>query len=100
MAKYSKYEYYGTYILRGGESKDYIVEKERTFFRIIDNSNPKSKGQVCSTVQPYRKLEDILKYLDVDKKYTGKLKKKQRKEDICDMIKETCRSRGLLYESM
>lgn len=95
LAPFNAANYYGSYIMRG-DTKSSIVEKEKNFFRIIDNTQDSSRGKVCTSFN-IKKIEDILIYLDTDKKYAHI--KKRKKPIICPLLLELFREKKLLFES-
>jgi len=98
MKHFREVPYYGTYILRGGEDKEYVSQKEKEFFRVVDNSNPRSKGIVCGTVNT-NKIEKIVRYLDKDKKYEKFYKDKIKKPELCNVLIQLFKDNNLLFES-
>ena len=72
--QYKKSKYYGTYILRGGEKETNISKKRNNFFRIIDTSKERNKGQICKT-ETYENLIKIIKYLNPKKNIEKKIKR-------------------------
>lgn len=95
MAPFKAAEYYGTYIMRG-DSKTDIVEKEKSFFRIIDNTQDNSRGKQCTSFN-IEKIDEILTYLDTNKKYANI--KKHKKPVICPLLLDLFREKKLLFES-
>ena len=79
-----------------GDSKSTIVEKEKNFFRIIDNTQDSSRGKVCTSFN-IKKIEEILRYLDTKKKYVDI--KKRKKPVICPLLLDLFREKKLLFES-
>ena len=98
MKRFRASPYYGTYILRGGEDKKYVSQKEKDFFRIVDNSNPRSKGIVCDTDNT-KHIEKIVRYLDKDKKYEKVYKDKIKKPELCMTLIKLFRENNLMFES-
>jgi hypothetical protein len=99
MKNYRSSKYYGTYILRGGEMEKTFAEKELSFFRIVDNRNPRNKGLVCKTGK-LENLKPVLKFLDKEKLYTKMLKEKVKKVRLCEILKELFEERNLLFFSL
>lgn len=95
LAPFKSANFYGSYIMRG-DTKSTIVEKEKNFFRIIDNTQDSSRGKVCTSFN-INKIEDILAYLDINNKYSNL--KKRKKPIICPILLELFRERKLLFES-
>ena len=95
LAPFKAVDYYGSYIMRG-DSKSTIVEKEKNFFRIIDNTQDSSRGKVCTSFN-IKKIEEILRYLDTKKKYVDI--KKRKKPVICPLLLDLFREKKLLFES-
>ena len=99
MEKYKKSKYYGSFIYRGGEQEKIYEKRKREFFRIIDSTNPRNKGRVCSNNNS-DVLQNVLKYLDKEKKhkdiYTGKINKNK----ICEIIKDLFIKKDLLFISL
>ena len=99
MEKFRKVKYYGSYIYRGGEQEETYDRRKEEFFRVIDNSNPRNKGRVCVN-NSFNFLQDVLKYIDTEKKhedlYTGKI----RKKEICNLLLQIFREKGLLFISL
>lgn len=98
LQKYKQSKYYGTYILRGGENEEFIADKKKNFFRIIDNSNERNKGIMCLFNSTANNIK-ILKYLDTEKKYDDLTKGRPRKNEICAAILNLFREKDLLFES-
>ena len=99
MEKYKKAKYYATYICRGNEDEKNIAKKKRNFIRLVNNENPKSKGQVCRT-EKTENIIKILKYIDSDKKYKNLYDGKEKKDFICEKIKDLMEKKGLLFFSL
>lgn len=95
LAPFNAANYYGSYIMRG-DTKSSIIEKEKNFFRIIDNTQDISRGKVCTSFN-IKKIEEILIYLDTNKKYAHI--KKRKKPVICPLLLELFREKKLLFES-
>lgn len=95
LAPFKTAQYYGSYIMRG-DNKSSIIEKEKNFFRIIDNTQDNSRGKVCSSFN-IDKIEEILNYLDTENKYANINKKK--KPVICPLLLELFKAKNLLFES-
>ena len=102
MEKYKKSKYYGTYIYRGGEEEKYLSSKQETFFRIIDTSNEKNKGIICTKSVGVPKLKEIIKYLDKDKKFTNIYQgnEKYKKRKYCDIISDLMIKLDLMFVSV
>lgn len=98
MADYRKSKYYGTYILRGSENEKDLVKKERSFFRIVDNTNPRNKGLVCGSGK-VKNLKPILTYVDTEKRYTNIWDEKSKKNQVCEILRKLFQERGLLFTS-
>ena len=99
LEKFKKSKYYGSYIYRGGNIDDPLYKRKKEFFRIIDTSNPRNKGRVCIN----NKGEDIvkvLKFLDTDKKYKKYYTQTNKKEAICNIVKDLFSEKNLLFSSM
>jgi hypothetical protein len=99
MAPYRKAKYYATYICRGNEDEKNIAKKKRNFIRLVNNENPKSKGQVCRT-EKTENIIKILKHIDTNKKYKNLYDGKEKKDYICDKVKELMEEKGLLFFSL
>ena len=99
MAPYRKVKYYGTYILRGSEDEEFVEDKKKNFFRIVDNSNPRNKGIICRFLTPTSNIVKIIKYLDKDKKYENFYEGKARKNDLCDSLLALFKENNLLFTS-
>ena len=99
MAPYKKAKYYATYICRGNEDEKNIAKKKRNFIRLVNNENPKSKGQVCRT-EKTENIIKILKYIDTNKKYKNLYDGKEKKDYICEKIKDLMEEKGLLFFSL
>lgn len=95
MKNYKKSKYYGTYILRGGEKETNINKKRNNFFRIIDTSKERNKGQICKT-ETYENLVEIIKYLNPN----FDTRKKMKRDFLCQRIKEEFEKKNLLFFSM
>ena len=98
MEKYRKAKYYGTYILRGNENEKNLRKKELSFFRIVDNTNPLSKGLVCGT-EKVKNLKPILTYIDIEKRYPRLLDEKIKKVNMCEILRNLFHDRELLFTS-
>ena len=83
-------------IFRGG--KGTIAEKEKEFFRIIDNSNKANRGRNCRSYN-MAELISILKYLDTEGKYKKKMERKIKKPDLCPILEKLFEEKGLLFTS-
>ena len=95
LNKYKKSKYYGTYILRGGEKETNITKKRNNFFRIIDTSKDRNKGQICKT-ETYENLIKIIKYLNPQ----INTKEKMKRDMLCRKIKEEFTKKNLLFFSL
>ena len=51
----------------------YWIVRKREFFRIIDTSNIRNKGRVCSSLE-VNKVQQVLKSVDKEKKYVRRSK--------------------------
>ena len=99
MSNFRKSKYYGSYIMRGGETEKDIVMRERSFFRIVDNSNPRNKGLTC-TSGVVEKLVEVLRWLDKEGEYKYMLKEKIRKYKLCNALKQLFIKNNLLFMSL
>tara|TARA_R110000822_G_scaffold56167_7_gene142184 strand:+ start:10098 stop:13445 length:3348 start_codon:yes stop_codon:yes gene_type:complete len=99
LENYKKSKYYGSYIYRGGEQIDDIVKRKREFFRIIDTSNPRNKGIVCTSIG-IEKIQQILKIVDKKKEYKQYYSGKFGKGKICEIIKDIFKKNNLLFISL
>ena len=93
MKKFREATYYGSYILRGGDDKKFLSQKEKDFFRIIDNSNPRNKGIVCDTDSSGHIIK-IVNHLSDET-----LKRKIKKPELCLMLLKLFKEKNLLFES-
>jgi len=99
MEKFRKVKYYGSYIYRGGEQEETYDRRKEEFFRVIDNSNPRNKGRVCVN-NSFNFLQDVLKYIDTEKKHTELYTGKIRKKEICNLLLQIFKEKGLLFVSL
>jgi len=99
LEHFKKYPYYGSYIYRGGEQIEDVVKRKREFFRIIDTSNPRNKGRVC-TSSDIGYIQNVLKKIDTEKKYKKYYTGKINKNEICNYIKDIFKEKGLLFVSL
>ena len=99
LEQFKKYPYYGSYIYRGGEQFDDVVKRKREFFRIIDTSNPRNKGRVCSSLD-VKMVQSILKSIDDKKEYKKYYTGKIAKNEVCENIKSIFKKKGLLFVSL
>jgi hypothetical protein len=99
LSNYKKSKYYGSYIYRGGEQIDDIVKRKREFFRIIDTSNPRNKGIVCTSIG-IEKIQQILKSVDKKKEYKEYYSGKFGKGKVCEIIKDIFKKDNLLFISL
>ena len=98
MKRFREVPYYGTYILRGGEEEKFLAKKEKNFFRIVDNSNPRNKGIICLTDNT-KHIENIVRYLDKNKKYESIYNNKIKKPELCNTLIKLFRENNLMFES-
>jgi hypothetical protein len=99
MNDFRKSKYYGSYIMRGGETEKDIVKREQDFFRIVDNSNPRNKGLTCTSGVVDR-LKEVLKWLDKDGEYKHMLTNKVKKKALCPALKQLLIKKNLLFMSL
>ena len=99
LRKYKKSKYYGSYIYRGGEQEKNYTLRQREFFRIIDSTNPRNKGRVCANNNS-EVLQDVLKYLDKDKKHKDMYVGKVNKNKLCEILKSLFIKKDLLFVSL
>jgi len=99
LEHFKKYPFYGSYIYRGGEQIEDVIKRKREFFRIIDTSNPRNKGRVC-TSSDIGYIQNVLKKIDTEKKYKKYYTGKINKNDICNYIKDIFKEKGLLFVSL
>lgn len=99
MSNFRKSKYYGSYIMRGGETEKDIVKREQNFFRIVDNSNPRNKGLTCTSGVVANLLE-VFKWLDKEGEYKHLLKEKIRKHKLCAVLKQLFIKKDLLFMSL
>ena len=99
LEKYKKGKYYGSYIMRGGETEKDISNREMFFFRIVDNSNLRNKGLVCKNWS-VDNLKPIVKFLDTEKKYKDLFKEKVRKNKLCEILKKLFIEKNLMFVSL
>ena len=99
MKDFRKSKFYGTYISRGGENLKYLVDRQKNFFRIVDNENPRNKGLQCKngTVEF---LKEVLVFIDRKKQYQNLLKEKVNKSRMCDVLKRLFEENKLLFFSL
>ena len=100
LKKYREKDYYGTYILRGGEDEINIAKKRRNFFRIVNTEGSRNKGQICKT-DKIENLVKVIKYLE-DKKgeYKEYYEGKSKRELVCEKLKKIFKEKGLLFFSL
>ena len=96
IGHFDKSRYYAFVIYRGG--KGTIVEKEKEFFRIIDNSNKANRGRNCRSYD-MADLISILRYLDTEGKYKKMLEGKIKKPILCPILEKLFQDKGLLFTS-
>lgn len=99
LEHFKKFPYYGSYIYRGGEQIEDVIKRKREFFRIIDTSNPRNKGRVCSSLDA-KMIQKIIKSIDNEKKYKKYYTGKINKNEVCDNIKTIFKEKGLLFISL
>jgi hypothetical protein len=99
LEQFKEYPYYGSYIYRGGEQIDDVIKRKREFFRIIDTSNPRNKGRVCSSLD-VTMVQKILKSVDKEKKYKKYYTGKISKNEVCEHIKTVFKEKNLLFISL
>ena len=99
LEHFKKFPYYGSYIYRGGEQIEDVIKRKREFFRIIDTSNPRNKGRVCSSLDA-KMIQEIIKSIDKKKKYKKYYTGKINKNEVCDNIKTIFKEKGLLFISL
>ncbi len=99
LENFKKYPYYGSYIYRGGEQIDDVIKRKREFFRIIDTSNIRNKGRVCSSLE-VNKVQLVLKSIDKEKRYKKYYTGKISKNEVCEKIKTIFKEKGLLFVSL
>lgn len=97
LKDYTKSKYYGSIIYRGGQGT--IFEKEKQFFRIIDTSNEKNRGKVCSCYG-IEELKKIYYYLDTEKKYAKLVGPKIKKPKLCPILINLFKEKKLLFMSL
>ena len=99
MKKYRKAKYYGSYIMRGGETEKDVIKRERNFFRIVDNGNPRNKGLTC-TSYVVDTLKPLVEYLDDKGEYKNLFKNKVKKFKLCEILKALFIKKDLLFMSL
>jgi hypothetical protein len=99
MKRFREAKYYGSYIMRGGETEKDIVTRERNFFRIVDNTNTRNKGLTC-TSGVVDNLKPLVRYLDDEGEYKNSLDEKVRKYKLCEILKSLFIKKNLLFVSM
>lgn len=95
--KFEKSKYYAMVIYRSPQGS--IVEKEKQFFRIIDNGDKGNRGKVC-TYYDINVLIKILRYLDTEGKYKKLLEKKVKKPVICPILEKLFKEKDLMFSSI
>ena len=105
MKNYRSSKYYGSYIYRGGETEKSFADREKTFFRIVDTSNKRNKGLVCSHAT-LGKLKPILKYLDPEMyrklfhSHSEGVEEKVKKKNLCEILKKLFIEKNLMFTSL
>jgi len=99
MKDFRKSKFYGTYISRGGENLKYLVDRQKNFFRIVDNENPRNKGLQCKN-GTIEFLKEVLVFIDRKKQYQNLLKEKVNKSRMCDVLKRLFEENKLLFFSL
>ena len=97
LERFRKARYYATIIYRAPGNIS-IVEKEKLFFRIIDNTNKNNRGKICGNYGGDTLIK-ILKYLDDKGKYKKLMEKKIKKPVLCPLLQRLFEEKGLIFYS-